>query len=334
VDAPLSAFSGVPKMSDERPIEQVSGHNGQVTFLHRFFAFCCAIASGFIVFFVGFFSIFLTLGPIIGLLMGTPLSIIAGIWSGKNIYKSSLDDKRKKLTTSNKPELTKTEIAPYSSAFDDRPRSYIDGRYSTEDFKTRSLKMTVFIAYEDSKGERTQRTVDIQQFDCKIFSGFCSLRQRFRTFRYDSLLEVTERETGEVQHPTQFYSYLCDKYKNSPEYKHLKWLEEEGYGLKAAYAIAKADNRFTKGERGLLTNWLSKKMGGFGSVTEKQLRDTIDKLEMPRPCALSQICKKLATLPETQKNDIKNLAQAIHQSKKTHKEEELAVFKQVIEALQ
>jgi len=58
----------------------------------------------------------------------------------------------------------------------------------------------VSFMYEDASGVITEREVSISSADGEYFTGYCSLRRKPRTFRYDRVVdgEVVLVDTGEM----------------------------------------------------------------------------------------------------------------------------------------
>ncbi|KJS02228.1 MAG: hypothetical protein VR65_06170 [Desulfobulbaceae bacterium BRH_c16a] len=71
---------------------------------------------------------------------------------------------------------------------------------------------TIEITYRSSKNEETQRTVDVLGFNKMHFEGYCHLRNKTRTFRFDYVESCAETETGEVV--TNLFDFLINKLRS------------------------------------------------------------------------------------------------------------------------
>src|SRR3972149_10132320 len=113
------------------------------------------------------------------------------------------------------------------------------------------VKATLKLTYVDGKGDRSQRIVDVREFDEYLYEGMlighCQLRDATRTFRFDKIQECINMETGEVVQVVA--GFLKKKYEASPEAT-LDKLYGDHHGLLRVYLyIRKADDRLTSKER-------------------------------------------------------------------------------------
>lgn len=90
-----------------------------------------------------------------------------------------------------------------------------EGDKATDNWKEKLIPVnaTLHLNYQNSEGEITERTVDVQKFgyynDFAYLTGFCRLRQDPRTFRIDRILQCVDMETGEIIE--NIYTFLQDK---------------------------------------------------------------------------------------------------------------------------
>jgi len=56
---------------------------------------------------------------------------------------------------------------------------------------------SVELYYQDSKGDISNRRVDVKEVDENYIKGYCHLRKRYRTFRIDRIKEIYNGDTGE-----------------------------------------------------------------------------------------------------------------------------------------
>lgn len=83
-----------------------------------------------------------------------------------------------------------------------REKNYISAKKNSELSK-------IAFSYENSKGERSFRDVDVKSFDGQYIEGYCHLSRKFKTFRLDRIEgDVIIRETGESLDAYEWASYV------------------------------------------------------------------------------------------------------------------------------
>ena len=122
----------------------------------------------------------------------------------------------------------------------------------------------VVLDYVDSKGDRTEREVDITHFSGRIsdkgapdlfLEGFCHLRNGRRTFVASRARRITIIETGEIfTDPTEFGRYLIDQYLKSDEGRLDKFFGTVGSDLtEVAIYLGRLEGRLKPRTKKVLT---------------------------------------------------------------------------------
>ncbi len=131
------------------------------------------------------------------------------------------------------------------------------------------------INYTDSKGNLTTRIIQVLMFDLEqyggIFKGFCELRQARRTFKFDRVRNCIDLDSKEKVGDLK--SHLLKCYDESTQ-RVVDKLEIENQDiLKMIFFLVKADGRFTKKEKTVVSEY-------FQNLTEdKRINfDMVEKL--------------------------------------------------------
>ena len=121
------------------------------------------------------------------------------------------------------------------------------------------------IHYEDGAGERSHRVVQVKGVQARgedrYLYGFCELRNGFRSFRIDRIVEIVDMRTGEVpEDPQAYLAPLIDLAKppRSPTRRKATdgLLAESVNGLVVLIYFANSDGELHPAERAILWDYL------------------------------------------------------------------------------
>ncbi len=158
---------------------------------------------------------------------------------------------------------------------------------------------SLHIDYCDANGEQSERVIRISQYDGSCYlPAFCELRNDYRTFRIDRILQAVDANTGEVIKDVP--SYLLAKYKSSPEYK-LNLVLKKGVDIiKILYYVSKADGQLRKEELHIIGNVI-RKIAKDDRLTDIMIKKELNKMPVPSPQAFKLAVNRLS------KKNLKNL---------------------------
>jgi hypothetical protein len=203
--------------------------------------------------------------------------------------------------------------------------------WSAEDFKTayrpRPVKAQIKMRYRDSKGEMTERVVDVRECDTwapdGYLNGFCHTRGAIRTFRLDRIESAIDVETGELIH--NLNDYADKKYEESPVAAVDKLFETHSDALRVLFYIAKADGKFTAKEKDIYLDYC-RSVHPDDRLNTQVIDSALKWVEIPSAHSYKVICGKLAKLDDPTKAAILEAAEAMIATQKTvSPEEELAI---------
>lgn len=131
------------------------------------------------------------------------------------------------------------------------------------------------IKYTDSKGAETEREVTVRNAGTingkKAIFGYCKMRNASRTFIIAQIFECIDLDTGEFVN--DIYTYLQNKYENSPEKAIVDFERNEMDTLSILAYVGRADEQFRKAEKEIAFEAISK-ISGDDRITY----DAVDKL--------------------------------------------------------
>lgn len=150
-------------------------------------------------------------------------------------------------------------------------------------------------SYTDGDGKRTHRAVNVREFDTGLYGGMlighCNLRHATRTFRYDSMTNCVDTDTGEVIE--NISAYLRAKYDASPEATMDKLFSNHSDILRALLFLGKADGRLTKKERDAILEYV-KAITSDERLNDVMLKQVFRDIEIPTLLAFKQCCGRIA----------------------------------------
>lgn len=203
--------------------------------------------------------------------------------------------------------------------------------WTTQEFKTayrpRPVKAQIKIHYTDSKGETSERVVDVRECDTwapdGYLNGFCHTRGAVRTFRLDRIESAIDVETGELIH--NLNDYANKKYEESPIAAVDKLFETHSDALRVLFYIAKADGRFTAKEKDIYLDYC-RSVHPDDRLNTQVIDSALKWVDIPSAHSYKVICGKLAKLDTQTKGAIIEAAEAMIATQKTiSPEEEMAI---------
>jgi hypothetical protein len=180
------------------------------------------------------------------------------------------------------------------------------------------VKASLRIKYEDGNGKKTERTVDIRQLGTTgyghLLIGHCRMRDATRTFRVDRIQECVDLETGELV--TDVYSYLRQKYENSPEYSRDKFFEDEYDLMRVLLYVGKADGQLRAAERNIICE-TCRVLVEDSRITNEMVEETFSQLAIPTLQAFRLAVGRLASKPPNLRDTVVIAAEKMIATQKT-----------------
>ena len=178
-------------------------------------------------------------------------------------------------------EVGSSGYADYDDYEDDENHdSWEGGFWDASDPKR--LSAHIEIDYKDGDGALTTRSVRVREFDNQLYSGIimghCELRNATRTFRFDRIKKCVDIETGEIV--TDIRKYLNDLYDKSPERSidiiAIDYIDV----LKVIYFVAKADGRYRKAEKEVISGYV-RKLVRDDRITPEMIDGLLKEVDVP-----------------------------------------------------
>ncbi len=176
----------------------------------------------------------------------------------------------------------------------------------------KSISANLKLNYEDSRGDSSERIVDVKECDTNnpagYLIGFCHLRNAIRTFRMDRIKKAIDIETGEVI--TSLTDFAAKKYGESPLFSIEGLLEDSMDAIRGLFYIAKADGRFTAKEKMVFLEYCHA-ASGDERINLKDIEEVCKYLPIPSMQAFKLICGRLAKLDDARRKSIISFAEKI-----------------------
>lgn len=162
---------------------------------------------------------------------------------------------------------------------EDQDKDAWEGWFFDEATDPKPVDARLKITYLDGESRRTERVINVLEFDNAITnskSGLiiakCELRAARRTFRFDRIQSAVDMETGELIKDVQ--DYLRQIWTESPK-RSLMEFEDQFYGpLQALLFIARADGRLVAKERAVILEFCRKHLSDQ-RITDDELNKSI-----------------------------------------------------------
>lgn len=179
--------------------------------------------------------------------------------------------------------------------------------------------------YIDLNGTKTNRTVWVREADdvLGMMLAYCELRGATRTFRYSSVSNCVDIETGEVINDVG--EYLYNTYLTSPEYALLKFTQDNLDLVKCLLYMAKADGQMRKEERDIISQ-VCISDASSSHITEETIKSLLSGLQIPSMQAFKLALGKIANNSHDQFKIVAKAAKDIVNTQKTiHPNEQAAL---------
>lgn len=184
--------------------------------------------------------------------------------------------------------------------------------------------LSVVLQYKDSKGEISNRRVNVNKYDGVYLYGYCHLKKAIRTFRIDRIIDISDGSTGEIIKDLDIY--FEGKYKETPSYVLDKLFNDYYNLLRILLYIVKADGRYTIQEKIIVRELMRSLIEDEIEVSDKELDTLMRDLEIPTVHAYKLAVGKFSKQTNSIAFDIVKVAEdIIGTDKNIHKNEEFAL---------
>lgn len=161
------------------------------------------------------------------------------------------------------------------------------------------IETTLRLTYTDGNGKKTERIVDVQQYDEKHYGGMiighCHLRKDTRTFRIDRINQCVIEDTGEIIGDVR--AFLREEYEKSV-HASVDKLHDEQYDLLRIYLfVAKADGRMMKKEVKIIAD-ICRELTGDERINAEVVARILNKIEVPTINAFRKAVGTMVSLPD------------------------------------
>lgn len=133
----------------------------------------------------------------------------------------------------------------------------------TDDEKPKLLPVSgsFEIEYVNSSGEKSRRIIDVCKFipndEDGFVRAFCHRRLAVRTFKYRSITDLVDLESGEVLSPGFFRRILLARYGDAPEREMDIFIRLHRPIIDVLIYIACCDGKYLNSEKRFIAEWLT-----------------------------------------------------------------------------
>lgn len=196
-----------------------------------------------------------------------------------------------------------------------------DGAYEGSFWELETLYSSdavVEIDYTDYYGDQTRRIVNISAFGkddgVGYFTGFCQLRQRPRTFKFDRVTCCVDVASGEVI--IDLHDHLIRRYANSP-HKALDIMQTDNTDiLRVLFYVGKADGSLRASERSIILATCHR-FTGDTRITDEMLQKCLKSMDRPSLNAFKLAVARLMRTPLDKRAWLIDAAERIVATQKT-----------------
>lgn len=181
----------------------------------------------------------------------------------------------------------------------------------------------VTIHYRDSKGNITNRTVIVKEFDGLYMSGYCDKSKGYRTFRADRIIDAADGNTGElINDLNTFFEKIYD---GSPASK-LDELYSDHYDLlRVLIYVVKADGQYTAKEK-VVVRYLLRSVVNDDAIDDKQIDKMMSYVDTPTLHSFKIAVGKIANSEQKESYAlVKTIEDIIATQKTAHPNEQFAL---------
>tara|TARA_Y100001968_G_C19301938_1_gene689551 strand:+ start:187 stop:963 length:777 start_codon:yes stop_codon:yes gene_type:complete len=194
----------------------------------------------------------------------------------------------------------------------------------------KELQIDFHISYKDAQGANTERDIRVKRFSCAddgsdaFLGAYCFMRKGWRNFRTIRINRCVDLATGEII--VDVPNYLLEKYEASPR-RQLDLIRETFKDeLDALVYVAKLDGRFSKKQKGVISNYLLMRSGN--NALNKD--EFIDYLKYDEGISQTQFSRCLGRIEKNLDVNNQNFYQAAIDTIETKKAAKKAAEKEVI----
>lgn len=190
-------------------------------------------------------------------------------------------------------EILLDAIDQLETAIDDYKYEFQHEEYEEDLEKYKSYPLNevkIALYYKKADGTKSNRIIDVVNYSNTYIEGYCYLRNEYRTFRVDRILEIADGETGEIIKDIK--SYFIKKYESSDYYKMDCLFEKYNNILRILLYIAKADGSYLKAEKVIIRDAIRNLTNEY-SISDEIIDKMINNLNVPTFNAFKTDIKKL-----------------------------------------
>lgn len=244
------------------------------------------------------------------------LVIAVLVWIGaKRLYKLIGQAGKKKAPEEPIEERFVVTIESGDADLYEDDKRAVEEAYYQEPGETYAFEdMPVTIHYKDAKGDITNRTIMVKEYDGVYLTGHCMMRNARRSFRVDRIIDAADGTTGEIIEDLS--SYMEDKYKNSPSAAMDNAFNEYYDLLRVLLYVVKADERYTAKEKVIVRDLL-RSLINHNSVSDKQLDKMMTWIDLPTLHAFKVAVGRLSKAKANAGYDLVQIVEDIINTKKT-----------------
>lgn len=183
------------------------------------------------------------------------------------------------------------------------------------------------IKYIDTKGSFSEREVTVRNAGTingkKAIFGYCKLRNQSRTFIIKQISECIDLDTGEFIN--DIYTYLQNKYENSPEKTmHDVEMNDKDF-LNALVYVGRADGQYRKEEKLIVCDAV-RKLSGDNRITDEVINKILDTYGLISLQSFKLAVGRISSRPEETKQLVLDTVKQIIGTQKTvHPTEQVAL---------
>jgi hypothetical protein len=176
------------------------------------------------------------------------------------------------------------------------------------------------LSYQNAKLELSERTVHIDHYDGSCYlRGYCELRDEYRTFRVDRIIECIDEETGEVIKDVP--SHLWERWTKSPEHIVSTAFSKGNDILNILLYVGKADGQLRAAERAIIHSTV-KAIAKDNKIPDDCINKHLNRIPVPSlhqfKLAIDRVCK---SSPKNMMTTYKISKSIVDTQKKVHAHE-------------
>lgn len=262
------------------------------------------------------------------LIIGSLLSIIVWLMYQRKISQKNTSVESPSLFRALIRQLAKSKSIPEPSSSNNQ--EHIDSGEGSfyEIASPYAVQARLRLNYIDSKGQTSDRTVDVREFGSTsygaIIIGRCHERNATRTFRTDRIKHCVDEETGEII--DDVHAFLRNRYEKSTQYSLDNLLNNEYDVLRIMLYLGKSDGRLTADDREAITE-ACQSISADNRITDNQVKALLSRIDTPSIHAFKLAVGKIGKRFDAKTNEllISVSKKIINTQKKAHPETQSAL---------